>query len=196
MNDYQVVCDLIRQQFASVVWTHKVQEKQADIYSERYSWLETINIIVAALTTCGIVGLIFQDENSLWLKIITAIFSFATLAISAYYKSFDPSTKAKENKAAANKLIGIRNELLTLIADCHTQEKESETIKSEFDEVNKRVNALYLELPTTSKEAVDRATDALENDEYSYSDDEIDHYLVSSLKGKVEAKERNKKCSQ
>lgn len=95
MNDYQVVCDLIRQQFASVVWTHKVQEKQADIYSERYSWLETINIIVAALTTCGIVGLIFQDENSLWLKIITAIFSFATLAISAYYKSFDPSTKGR-----------------------------------------------------------------------------------------------------
>ena len=81
MNDYQVVCDLIRQQFASVVWTHKIQEKQADIYAERYSMLETANIIVAALTSCGVVGLIFQGEESLWLKIVTAFFSFATLAI-------------------------------------------------------------------------------------------------------------------
>ena len=31
----------IRQIFASVVWTHKIQEKQADIYRDRYNKLET-----------------------------------------------------------------------------------------------------------------------------------------------------------
>ena len=187
MSDYQIVCDLIRQQYASVVWTHKIQEKQADIYSERYSGLEIANIIAAALTSCGIIGLIFQNENALWLKILTAVFSFTTLSISAYYKSFAPSEKSKENKNAANKLIGIRNELLSLIADCHIQEKTVEVIKGSFDEVNVRLNKLYLELPATSNKAVIRASKALNNNEYSYMDEEIDRFLVSSLKEKVKA---------
>lgn len=188
MNDYQAVYELIRQQFASVVWSHKIQEKQSDIYAEGYSILEFTNIIVAAATSCGIVGLIFQGEDSLGLKIVTAIFSFVTLAISAYYKSFDPSSKSKENKNAANKLIGIRNELLSLIADCHIQEKSAKEIKEQFDEVNMRLNKLYLELPTTSDSAVKRAAVALKNNEYSYTEDEIDCFLVSSLKGKVKLK--------
>lgn len=186
MSNYQVVCDMIRQQFASVVWTHKIQEKQSDIYAERYSRLELANIITAALTSCGIVGLIFQNEDSLCLKIATAFFSFATLAISAYYKSFDPSSRSKENKDAANKLIGIRNELLSLIADCHLQDRGVEEIKEHFDEVNLRLNQLYMELPSVTDKAVDRASRALECNEYSYTDEEIDRFLVSSLKGKVE----------
>ena len=48
MQDYQVLLDVVRQNFASVVWTHKIKEKQADIYAERYKLLETINVIVAA----------------------------------------------------------------------------------------------------------------------------------------------------
>lgn len=185
MNDYQVICDLIRQQFASVVWAHKIQEKQADIYTERYLTLETANIIAAAITSSGIVGLIFQCKESLWLKIAAAIFSFVTLAISAYYKSFDPSSKSKENKDAANRLIGIRNELLSLIADCHIHEKTVDEIKESFDEINLKLNQLYLELPTTSDKAVKRANEALKNKEYSYSEKEIDCFLVSSLKGKI-----------
>lgn len=185
MNEYQIVCDLLRQQFASVVWTHKIQEKQADIYTERYSSLETANIIFAALTSCGLVGLIFPNNDSVYLKIFTAISSFVTLAISAYYKSFSPSTKSKEHKDAANKLIGIRNELLSLIAACRIREKSAKEIKEKFDEVNLRLNQMYLELPTTSDKAVEIANKALMNNEYSYTDAEIDRFLVSSLKGKV-----------
>lgn len=189
MDSYQVICDMIRQQFASVVWTHKIQEKQADVFSERYSMLETANIIVAALTTCGIVGLFFQNENSIWLKVLTAILSFATLAISAYYKSFDPLTKSKINKDAANKLIGIRNELVSLIADCHIQEKAAGDVKKEFDELQKHLNQLYLELPSTSEKAVKRASVALKNSEYTFTEEEIDCFLVSSLKGIVKSKD-------
>ena len=33
-NKYQLLLDVVRQNFASAVWTHKIQEKQADIYGE------------------------------------------------------------------------------------------------------------------------------------------------------------------
>ena len=49
----QVLLDEVRQNFASVVWTHKIQEKQADIYASRYKMFETCNNIFAGFTSCG-----------------------------------------------------------------------------------------------------------------------------------------------
>ena len=45
-NEYQVLLDVVRQNYASVVWTHKIQIKQADIYATRYRHLENINVII------------------------------------------------------------------------------------------------------------------------------------------------------
>lgn len=47
-NEYQVLLDVVRQNYASVVWTHKIQIKQADIYATRYRRLENFNVILAA----------------------------------------------------------------------------------------------------------------------------------------------------
>lgn len=38
-REYKILLDVVRQSYASVVWTHKIQEKQADIYSERKNFL-------------------------------------------------------------------------------------------------------------------------------------------------------------
>lgn len=112
MEKYQILLDTVRQQFASVVWTHKIQEKQADQYAEKYKWFETVNIVAAALTACGIVSTIFQD--GIVLKIITALLSFVTVFISAYNKSFDLKTMAAANKTAANQVVGIRKAILKI----------------------------------------------------------------------------------
>lgn len=72
MQDYQVLLDVVRQNFASVVWTHKIQEKQADIYADRYKLLETINVVVAALTSCGVVSLV-TDQECMFVKVVTCI---------------------------------------------------------------------------------------------------------------------------
>src|SRR5699024_4378452 len=77
----------LRQILASTVWTHKIQEKQADIYLNKYNLFETIRIIVLAITTSGIVSCIFVDE--VWIKIVTAILSAISLFISTYLKSYD-----------------------------------------------------------------------------------------------------------
>lgn len=42
MQNYQVLLDVVRQNFASVVWTHKIQEKQADIYAENINCLKQL----------------------------------------------------------------------------------------------------------------------------------------------------------
>ena len=102
-ENHKLLYSEIEVKYVSVVWSHKIQEKQSDIYVGRYKKIETINIIAASLTTVGVVSIIFSDE--LWIKIISAILSFVTVFVGLYYKSFDLKALAQNHKNAANKLI-------------------------------------------------------------------------------------------
>lgn len=184
LETYQTLLDVVRQNFASVVWTHKIQEKQADIFAEQYGLLETINIIAAAVTSCGIIGSVFSD--CLLIKIIAAILSFITLSITAYFKSFDLVSRQKQNKDAANQFLVIRNELLQVIADIHMKQKDAEEINENYQKIMGKLNELYVSAPSTSDKAVNRASEALNvNREYTYSEEDIDKFLPPALKGKV-----------
>lgn len=188
MEKYQILLDTVRQQYASVVWTHKIQEKQADLYAEKYRKFETANIFFASLTACGIVGVIFQD--GFFLKIITAALSFITVFIAAYNKSFDLKALAAGNKTAANQFVGIRNELLQIISDLHIMEKGFDEINTTFAETMIRLNKLYVEVPTTTKDAVDAAREALKlNKDYTFEDAEIDSFLPPALQGSIKQTE-------
>lgn len=59
IENYKMLEDVVRDSYASVVWSHKIQEKQADIYAEKFKKMETVNIGAASLTSVGIVALIF-----------------------------------------------------------------------------------------------------------------------------------------
>lgn len=184
-NKYQLLLDEVRQNFASAVWTHKIQEKQADIYGEIYSKLENINILVASLTSCGIVSTIFCD--SLIAKIIAAILSFVTLSITTYFKSFDPKNKEKQCKHTANRLVVVRNDLLHIITEIHMKSRSVDEINHDYIQILNRLHEIYIEAPSTTKEAVERAAEALKIDnEYTYTEAEIDHFLPPSIRGKVE----------
>ena len=80
-SEYEALEDLVRTRYASVAWTHKIQEKQAEIYDKRYRILATVNIFAASITSAGIFSLIFTDQT--WLKITSAVVSFVTIFISA-----------------------------------------------------------------------------------------------------------------
>ena len=106
-NEYQVLLDVVRQNYASVVWTHKIQIKQADIYATRYRHLENINVILAAATSCGAFS-IFADQDSFVLKIATVILSFITTAITTYLKCFDLKAMERQHKDAAEHFLVVR----------------------------------------------------------------------------------------
>lgn len=184
-NKYQLLLDVVRQNFASAVWTHKIQEKQADIYGENYSRLESINILAASLTSCGIVSTIFCDN--LVAKIIAALLSFVTLSINTYFKSFDIKNMEKQCKDTANRLVVIRNDLLHIIAEIHMKSHSVDEINHDYIQIMNTLNKIYVEAPSTTQKAVARASEALKtNNEYTYTEEEIDNFLPPTLRGKVE----------
>lgn len=177
----RVLEDLVRKLYANVVWTHKIQEKQAEIYECRFKGLSVINIIFAALTSAGIVSTIFV--NPTWLKVASAIVAFVTTALSAFMALYDYKSMAKANKSTATKLVCARDDLLTFLAKVRIEENPVLSLTEEFEKIQKRVHEIYSDAPNTADKAVSKASTALKKDkDGTYTDDEIDALLPDSLK--------------
>lgn len=181
VDNYVVLEDVVRDSYGGVVWSHKIQEKQSDIYSEKFKKMETINIGAASLTSVGIIAMIFTDP--MWLKLISALISFATVYITAYFKSFDLQKLIASHKATANKLIAVRDQYKVLLTEIRLQNDSVENLLKRYNELVKETDTIYLEAPSTTDEAVDRASEALKiKKDNTFSDKEIDSFLPISLR--------------
>lgn len=171
----------IRNKYASVVWSHKIQEKQADLYSKGYKRMETANILSASLTSVGVVSLIFTDQ--FWLKIISALISFVSVFVSAYFKSFKLNDLIKLHKATANQLLRIRDELEVLLLDIRMQNNSADIIANNYKKTLDKLHSIYDDAPSTTDKAVTLAREALNiTKDNSFCDEEIDGFLPDSLR--------------
>lgn len=181
MENYEVLEDVVRDSYSGIVWSHKIQEKQSDIYAEKFKKLETINIFAASLTSVGIVTMIFTDP--LWLKLASAIISFATVFITAYFKSFDLQKLITAHKATANRLIAVRDRYKILLTEIKLQNDSVANLLLKYNALVDEADAIYQEAPSTTDEAVERASEALKvKKDNSFSDEEVDSFLPSSLR--------------
>ena len=177
----------VRRSYASVVWSHKIQEKQCDIYTKQYRFLETLNIISASITSVGIVSLIFT--NQFWIKIISAILSFVTIFVSAYFKSFDLHQMTLSNKTTANKLLCIRDQLYLIILKIHMECDSANDLLIQYEKTLKELDEIYQSAPNTTDRAVKLAREALNvSKDNTFTEDEINAFLPDELRmeGKYE----------
>lgn len=142
----------LRHAYSNVVWSHKIQEKQSDIYRARYVFWETINTIVTALTAAGIVGIIFTDY--FWIQILSSVLSFLTLFITVYLKVFDLATKSALHKESANRLLKIRLQFYLLLVEVDFHTRSDESILQRYRQLNKELINVYYDAPSTTKKAV------------------------------------------
>lgn len=149
----------IRNTLGSVVWSHKIHEKEADLILRKYKILETIKIISTSLTSVGIVSLIFS--NIFWIKFVTSIISFVAIFISTFFKSFTIQEMIGMQSMTAKKLLGIREELKLLILKLHTDKIDFETVSDDYRKIVNRLNEIYKDSPRTSDKAVKKARIAL-----------------------------------
>lgn len=166
----------LRQIFASVVWTHKIQEKQADRYLKTHNILENWRMVLSAVTTSGIVAVIFID--GLWLKIITAIISAISSFISIYYKNYDLKSLQKDHKNSAIDLLELREDLVSTLCDIKFEKYNQEELLKKRDEfIERKIQIAKCTLDADQK-SVNEASDNLKKrQDNTYSDEEIDSYL-------------------
>lgn len=171
----------IRECFGRVVYSHKTQEKCADIVFKLHKRLKMTLIIISAIITTSLLIKIFGDNE--WALIVGVILSTTLFGLNTYMKDFDLGEIAQKHTSAANELWDIRETYLSLLTDIKTEQLTINQITNQRDELQKRLLNIYTGSPRTNYKAYKDASKALKiNEELTFSDKEIDAFLPKELR--------------
>lgn len=180
-NSRSILEGQLRECFGRVVYSHKTQEKCADILLERLSNIKLAQIILSALTTGGFIAAVFGAGTVG--ALLGTLVSIALLSLNAYTKNYDLGELSQKHKSAAADLWIIREKYLSLITDLRMGEKPIESLQEERDTLLKELHSVYSGAPSTTYEAYRKAQQALQQlEDMTFSDAEIDAFLPAELK--------------
>ena len=103
----------LRDCFGRVAYSHKTQEKCADILTRRHNCIKIAQIIISAIITTGVLITVFGENQTV--GIVTAFLSAILFTINTYTKGHDLGEIAQKHSDAASDLWDIREKYLSLI---------------------------------------------------------------------------------
>lgn len=171
----------IRECYGRVVWTHKTQEKCADILNARNNSLKFWQIVLSAATTTGVIVAVFGESKEV--GILSALISLVLTILNTYVKKYDLGGMAQKHADAAISIWNLRESYLSLLTDIRSQSLSPESIRTTRDKLQSDLHKLYKGSPRTISKAYKEASKALkEMEEMSFTDQEIDKFLPNVLK--------------
>lgn len=180
-NSKQLLEAQLRECYGRVVWSHKTQEKCADIIFKRNNYLKWLQIFFSTLITTGLVVSVFGDV--LWVNIVSSLISAVLLLLNTYLKNNDLGAISQKHSGAANELWNIRECYLSLITDLKMGDVDVKTIRDRRDKLQGKLVGIYKGSPRSISKAYKEATKALKkNEEMTFSDEEIDCFLPKELR--------------
>lgn len=171
---------VIRESFGRVVYSHKTYEKNAEIESEKSGCFKWLNLIVLVLGSSGLLSTLITNEK--WLLVTGAVLTFIGLGLAVFQMSFNPEEKAYKYKQTAHQLWQVREKYTCLIADIMNNKTTTDEATKRRDQLLCDLDLIYKNaLPTTSQ-AYQKASEALKkNEEFTFSDEEINKFLPKDL---------------
>lgn len=116
-------------------------------------------------------------------SIIASILSALLLCLTLYIKDYNLGELAQKHKQAANDIWIIRERYESLITDLASGNKTLEDILPERKNLMEDLHSVYSSAPNTSYQAYREAQKALkQNEDMTFSDQEIDAFLPNELK--------------
>lgn len=186
MEKRNVIEAQIEQLMGKAAWTHKIQEKQADIYRERGNRAEQLKIALSAITSSGILAVALGADAAAF-KILTAIVALLSTGVNLYLKKYDFVSLEKQHKTSAIEWLGLREDYISLIADIRANNIEEEQIVKRRDELLNEFKAVSAKSPITSNKAYAEAGKAIKlNLDDLISEEEINKFLPVELRRRVE----------
>jgi hypothetical protein len=173
----------LRELYGRAVWTHKTQEKCADILRKRNHNMKILQIILSALTTTGILITVFGENKTV--GIISAILSAILFTLNAYFQKYDLGEIAQKHSDSASDIWNIREQYLSLLTDLNSGIISLNQTSLKRDELQNDLFNVYKGAPSTLSSAYKLATEALKmNEELTFSKDEINNLLPLELRRK------------
>lgn len=172
----------IEQLLGKCAWTHKIQEKQADIYHSYRIRIECVRITVSAFTASGILIILF-GEQSFAVKLITAIMALINTGINLYFRKFNFQSLEKIHKENAVKWLGLREDYTALISEMRAGVLSDKEVIERKRVLLEQYKLISKETPITTNGAYECAKKALNiNMDDIISQDEINKFLPEELR--------------
>ena len=178
---------VVRQTFAQTVFTHKVQEVAAERKVRRSKIYKLVHI---SLVSAVLVLLAIQAA-----RLDTPIFALIGIGIAVaeivfmiIQLSFDPERQAASHKSSAMKYMALRDKYILLIADIMDDKVPPHEIKVRRDSLQQEYQHICDLAPQTGgreyTEAQKRLNErgAVESEQFTWSDEEIDRFLPKELR--------------
>ena len=168
----------IRYSYGNVYWTHKIHEKDADRYNKYDSRLKLAQIILSAISTTGLVGVLLgishrNVPSPSWIiylsASISAVVSAALLVINSLQKGYSFSVLAAQHSDSALKLLNLREDYLSLLYDIKGGLIDIEDIKSRRDDLQKRTVEAYESAPRTTYKGYKKSEDSIKIGEHFFT---------------------------
>ena len=180
-NEYDLLESQLRENYGKIVYSHKTQEKCADILTKRNNRIKNAQIILAALITTGLLVRIFKGQE--WALIVSTILSAIQFALTSFLKEYNLGETIQKHNTAALELLDIRERYLSLITDLKARLITTKEIIEKREELQEELSKTYKGSPRTFSKAYTTAQKALQiNDELTFSDNEIDKFLPATLR--------------
>lgn len=180
----------IRECFARAVYSHKTQERCADIVLILHRRLKLAQITLSAIVTTTLLAKIFGDSQ--YALFIGAFLSTLLFGLNTYMKDYDLGEIAQKHTNAANDLWDIRETYLSLLTEIRADMVSPNSITNQRDELQKRLHNVYSGSPRTNNKAYKEASKALQhNEELTFRDDEIDSFLPVALRKTIYGNKEN-----
>lgn len=177
----KILTEQLQEFYANIYLNQKMHELQSEIYRDRYDFLQTIQILLAAVTSAGIISIIFADE--FFLKLLAAVFAMITTAISGYFKVYDLNAMAQKHKESALKLLDLRHRFLMLLCEIKMYRIDEQTAVEKRDAWMMEPEKVYDSAEDVSHMAYQHALRVLkEKDRYTFTEEEIKKMLPEYLR--------------
>lgn len=176
----KILYKCIEARYTKVVWTHKIQEKQADLYTNKSKCVKKHICWFTVLTTGGALSTIYPFPPLVICNNTMDVATYITAVLALFLSYFNLrygdgllETKASDNRKYAAKVHSLRNKYESLMYDIMADKLSDEEIINKRGELENEENELYsCVAPYTSSKACKLADKALKIDRESTTDDD------------------------
>lgn len=171
----------ILERFNKIIWTHKIQLCQANIYLEEKKHQNKIMSILSTLVSASAITNFAKLVSEEYIVPVVAVLSILLTYCTYKYKSENLDKKAAENERFASILHNLRNKYAGLLSDIKAGLYNKDEISKRRIQLEELEDIIYSGLvPYTSSKAVDAATIAIKDKQESTTTDEEIEKIVSS----------------
>lgn len=181
LTEYDALEDCARNIFGRVMWSHKIQEKQADIYLDESRGLAICSIVFSSVASCGLIATLFADPY--WLKLVSTLMSCISTILIAVIKRFDFEKLIQNHREFATRYLAVKDQLMLLLYQIRLHDKDCDFFEEELRSLVSKVSEINSIAPQTTNCAVSLASAALhKHKDDDITDEEINNGLPPSLR--------------